>query len=225
MKVPHVIRIGLLGGLAALALTTGLQPARADEAPQGLGPLAVYDQTNGASGESVISVNITGVDDNIAADDFSLGAEWWIISQVRAVGSLQPNVPAPNSMLVEIYQTSTNGFAETVPGINIYSKTSTQFTPGATAGDYTITLPTVAIIRPSATYWLAVQALRSRIARSSGRALSAMPPAARTSCTRSPTPPLCPPPSSTCPCSSASSSSSQKKKTGRARSARPVFLF
>lgn len=164
MKVTHVIRTTLLGGLAALALTTGLAPAQAQDAPQGLGPLAVYDQTNSASGESVISVNITGVDDNIAADDFSVPAEWWIITQVRAVGSLQPNVPAPNSMLVEIYQTSTNGFAETVPGIKIYSKTSNQFTQGATAGDYTINLSTVAILRPSATYWLGVQAQYSTFA-------------------------------------------------------------
>jgi hypothetical protein len=149
-------RIALAIGLATLIASGGRAGVRAQEGT--VSPQAVlYNQIEATSQEGVSSTRVTGTFPTYTqgADDFRVpGPEWFIISSVEVRGTIA-GAP-PNSVLVEFYDTVNN-----LPGNLLYSQTASI---GGAGGDFVLTLPTPAVLRPSGTpYWLSVQSQSNSI--------------------------------------------------------------
>jgi len=143
-------------GLAMLSVSGGQAEVRAQQGD--ISPQAVlYNQIETPNQEGVSSTRVSGTFPTYTqgADDFRVpGPEWFIISSVEVRGSLAGG--APNSVLVEFYDTLND-----LPGNLLYSQTAGV---GGTGGDFVLTLPTPAVLRPSGTpYWLSVQSQSTSI--------------------------------------------------------------
>lgn len=140
----------LATALAALTLSGSRAGVRAQEGT--VSPQAVlYNQIEATSQEGVSSTRVTGtfLTYTQGADDFRVpGPAEFIINSVEVRGAIAG--AAPNSVLVEFYDTIGD-----LPGNVLYSQTASI---GGTGGDFVLTLPTPAVLRPSGTpYWLSVQ--------------------------------------------------------------------
>lgn len=136
-----------LAAMLALGGQTGAKAQQGAVSPQAV----LYNQIEPTSQEGVSSTRVTGTFTTYTqgADDFRVpGPEWFILNSVEVRGTVAG--AAPNSVLVEFYDTIGN-----LPGNRLYSQTASI---GGAGGDFVLTLPTPAVLRPSGTpYWLSVQ--------------------------------------------------------------------